>query len=144
MNIKEFDEKYGKKTLVGAVLLIWSLIILSFFTRGYIETWYLWNFPAKMPPFSDFRLIPSSIETLRAGGDAALSNPADPRGHIFNYPKIWYLLLYTGITQNDTIWICTVLIVLFFLVVLAFPEKPRVRDTVLLLAVAFSPACMLL
>jgi len=144
ISIREFDEKYGRQVLIGAVLLIWGAILWSILANGYLETWYRWGIPAKLPPFVDFRLIPGSAETFRAGIDPAVSNPNDPRGRIFNYPKIWYLLFYTGISQDDTIWICIVLLVLFFLIVCAFPERMRVRDALMTLGIVFSPACVLL
>jgi len=59
MNIKELNQQYGRYTLIGIAILFWVYILWSFFANGYIETWYEWNIPAKMPPFIDFteRLI---------------------------------------------------------------------------------------
>jgi len=144
MTFKNIDLKNGKTILIAAILLIWIVIIASFFVNGYLETWSVWQVPAQTPPFLDFRLIPGSAETLRSGIDPSIYNPNDPAGRLFNYPKIWYLLFHTGISQDDTIWICIVLLVLFFLTVFSFPEKLHVRDALLLLVIAFSPACMLL
>jgi hypothetical protein len=144
MNIKEINQKYGRHTLIITGLLIWVYIIWSFFFNGYTATWRQWNIPTEMPPFTDFRLIPSGAETFRSGIDPAVSNPSDPMEHIFNYPKIWYLLFYTGITQADTIWMSVVLIALFFLTVFVFPENLHAMDALLILLVAFSPAAMLL
>jgi hypothetical protein len=139
MNIRDINKKYGRHTLVVAVILIWAGIIWSFFANGYVETWYKWHFPARMPPFADFRLIPYSAEAFRSGVDPT-TNP----GHIFNYPKIWYIFFYTGITQDDTIWIVVTLLLLLFAVVFVFPEKLTVVDSLLMLPLIFSPAAMLL
>jgi hypothetical protein len=144
MDIQKIDENYGKPFLIASVLIIWAVIIWSIFANGYLETWYTWEFPAKLPPFLDFRLIPSSAESFRAGFDPAVENPYEPRSRIFNYPKIWYLVFYTGITLDDTIWISITMLVIFFLIVLAFPEKIRVRDAIIMLGLIFSAACMLL
>lgn len=144
MNIKEINRDYGRHFLVVAAIFVWALIIHSFFVNGYIETWYKWHFPAKMPPFSDFRLIPSSAEAFRMGLDPSVTNPTNPRGHLFNYPKAWYIFFFTGITQDDTIWIVTTMLVTFFLVLFAFPEKLSVLDALLMLGLCFSPAAMLL
>ena len=144
MHFEKFDIKNGRSVLIGAVLLIWGGIIWSFFSNGYIKTWELWHVPAMSPPFLDFRLIPGAIDTFRAGVDPAVSNPNDPLGRLFNYPKIWYGLFSLKISQEDTVWICIVLIALFFLILFAFPERIRVRDSLLLLLFIFSPACMLL
>jgi hypothetical protein len=144
MGIKEINDYEGRLTLIVASILIWAFIIWSFFNRGYINTWELWHIPAELPPFLDFRLIPSGAETFRSGIDPAVSNPNDPWNHLFNYPKIWYIFFYTGITQDDTIWLCILIITLFFLTVFYFAEKIYVTDVFLILAVAFSPAAMLL
>ena len=144
MTFMGFDLKNGKITLIVVGLLIWGAIIWSFSVNGYLQTWALWQIPAETPQFLDFRLIPGSAETFRSGIDPAISNPNDPLGRLFNYPRIWYLLFNTGISQDDTVWICTVLLVLFFLIVFAFPEKLHVRDAILLLVIVFSPACILL
>lgn len=144
MNLTEFNKNYGKQTLIIGSILIWAYIIWSFFINGYINTWNQWHIPAVLPSFSDFRLIPSGAETFRSGIDPAVSNPKDPSGHIFNYPKIWYLFFYTGITQDDTVWLSTLLIILFFLTAFSFAEKLYVVDSVFTLAIVFSPAAMLL
>lgn len=144
MRLEQFDNKHGRLVLIGAVLLIWGAIIWSFNTYGYVQTWKLWHIPAKKTPFLDFRLIPGSAETFRSGIDPAISNPNDPSHRLFNYPKIWYWLFSLKISQDDTIWISIVLIVLFFIILFAFPEKIRVRDALILLVFIFSPACMLL
>ncbi|RJP53023.1 MAG: hypothetical protein C4586_02095 [Anaerolineaceae bacterium] len=144
MTLKEFNEKYGRVVLIVAVVIIWALILWSMWANGYVETWSLWKIPTVMPPFIDFRLIPSGAEAFRSGFDPAVSNPNDPAEHIFNYPKIWYVFFYTGITQADTIWICIILIVLFFATLFAFPDKLFTVDALMMLAVVFSPACILL
>ncbi len=144
MSLKEFNQKYGRQVLIPLSVLAWVYIIWSFFVNGYINTWYQWHIPAKEPPFIDFRLIPSSAETFRSGMDPSVENPNDPKGHIFNYPRVWYIFFYTGMTQADTIWICISLLILFFIVVFSFPEKIFVIDSLLMLAVVFSPAAMLL
>lgn len=144
MHISSINEKHGRSVLIGTSVLIWLFVLHSLAFRGYFETWYLWHIPAKQPPFIDFRLIPSGAETFRAGIDPAVSNPNDPRQHIFNYPKIWYIFFHTGITQADTVWLCVLLIFLFFLIVFLFPEKILAVDALLMLLIVFSPAAMLL
>ncbi|MCJ7435666.1 MAG: hypothetical protein MUO77_19460 [Anaerolineales bacterium] len=63
---------------------------------------------------------------------------------MFNYPEIWKLIFYTGVTQADTIWISVLGLILFFLSIFIFPGKMRVVDVLILLGIVFSPASMLL
>jgi hypothetical protein len=144
MDLKTFNDKYGKHVLIIGSLVIWLVIGLLFVFHGYEETWWLWRIPVDEPAFLDLRLIPGGAESFRAGYDPAVENPFDPRGRIFNYPKIWYLAFYTGIAQDDTTWLGVLLLVLFFLGVFSFPGKITVFDALLMLFVIFSSSSVML
>ncbi len=144
MKIQVFNEKYGRQFLIGGSLAIWLVIILLFIFYGYEKTWWLWRVPVDEPAFLDLRLIPGGAESFRAGYDPAVENPYDPRERVFNYPKIWYLVFYTGISQDDTIWLGILLICLFFLGIFAFPGKITVLDALLMLFVMFSSSSIML
>lgn len=113
-------------------------------THGYEETWQLWKVPTEMPPFKDFRLIPGSAESFRNGFEPSIKNPGDPNGRIFNYPAFWRLFFYTNITQDDTIWMAVLMLVLYFVGAILFPQKLSVPGAALMLLILFSPASMLL
>lgn len=138
------NEKYGRAFLIASSLVIWLAILISFRENGYDETWRFWRVPVESPQFSDFRLIPGSAESFRMGFEPTQRNPSDPHKRIFNYPAFWRLFFYTGITQADTVWIGTLMIVLFFVGVFAFPGRLEMGDAFALLLVAFAPASMLL
>ena len=137
-------DKQGKIILITATVLMWLLLLLSFRWYGYEETWRLWKVPTASPIFMDFRLIPGSAESFREGYEPAIVNPKDPRDRILNYPAFWRLFFYTGITQADTVWISILMLILFFISVLVFPDRLSGMDAGVLLLVVFSPASMLL
>jgi hypothetical protein len=143
-SLQEVNEKYGKSFLIVSSLLIWSLILLSFKFYGYDETWRLWRVPVVQPQFVDFRLIPGSAESFRRGFEPTQKNPDDPQKRLFNYPAFWRLFFYTGITQEDTVWVVTIMLSLFFVGVFLFPQDITVLESITLLLVVFSPAAMLL
>jgi len=138
------NEKHGRFVLIGSAILIWLLILTLFKVYGYENTWGLWKIPVEMPPFVDFRLIPGSAESFQRGFEPTIENPDDPRGRIFNYPAFWRIFFYSGITQDDTVWISALMILLFFVGVFLFPDKLRISDALAMLFVTFSPAAMLL
>ena len=138
------NDKYGRLFLVTASLVVWLVVLVLFKVYGYDETWRLWRVPVEHPPFLDFRLIPGSAETFRSGIEPTERNPSDPRKRIFNYPFFWRLFFYTGITQQDTIWIVVVMLILFFAGVFLFPGSLSIVDSAFLLLIVFSPASMLL
>jgi hypothetical protein len=137
-------ENYGKLVLISATTLIWLLLLILFKVYGYHQTWELWKVPTWDPPFLDFRLIPGSADSFRHGYEPSVENPYDTTQRIFNYPAFWRLFFYTGITQDDTIWISVTMIVLFFIAVFLFPERLSLVGAVAMLLVIFSPAAMLL
>jgi hypothetical protein len=144
MGMKLERENYGRLVLIGASVLMWLLLIVLFIAIGYENTWRLWKVPAWNMTFLDFRLIPGSTESFLHGYEPTVKNPYDPTHRIFNYPFFWRLFFYSGITQQDTVWIGISMIVLFFISAFLFPEKLSVSGAVGMLLVLFSPASMLL
>ena len=144
MGLKLEKENRGKLLLIGASILIWVLILLLFKTTGVNHTWRFWNVPTSNVSFLDFRLIPGSAESFANGYEPSVENPFDPGQRIFNYPAFWRLLFYTGIEEDDTVWISITMIILFFISVFIFPEKLSIAGAVAMLLILFSPASMLL
>lgn len=144
MVLKYVRENKGKSLLVAGIVLMWVFLGILFNWYGYEETWQLWGVPTEMPPFKDFRLIPGSAESFRNGFEPSITNPGDPNGRIFNYPAFWRLFFYTNITQDDTVWIVVLMLVLFFLGVILFPNRLSIPGAFWMLLIVFSPASMLL
>jgi len=120
-----------------------ALIGLSFRFYGYETTWHLWNIPTLMPPFTDLRLLPGSAESYRAGFNPIYNNPGDPLGRHFNYPFAWYFVFYTGIKQDDTIWIGVLLALGYILCSWIFSRHIGLPSACLIAIILFSPASML-
>ena len=132
-----------KKLYISLLCAGLAILGLSFYFYGYEKTWQLWNIPTFMPPFLDFQLLPASAESIRAGYNPAIENPLDPKGRIFNYPQIWYLILRSPINFGWTIPLAIIFIALFFISIALFPGKLDRLSTLLLLLVTFSPAILL-
>lgn len=120
------------------------LLGLSFQTLGYANAWKLWKVPTGDVVFLDFHLITGGAESYAAGSDPVTDNFKDVHpGRIFNYPRLWYLLLAGKVTNADAIPLGLGMLALFFLAVSLFPGKID-RSTALLLTLAtFSPAVLL-
>ena len=144
MNYLWLDKNRGKLVLVTSSIFIWLLLLIAFKYYGYEKTWQLWKVETEQPAFLDFRLIPGSAESFRHGFEPTIKNPYDPAKRIFNYPAFWRLFFYTGITEDDTVWISITMIVLFFVGVLLLPDSPKISDAIAILFVIFCPASMLL
>ena len=134
----------GKLYFTFGTILIGLVLLGLFKVYGYENTWKLWQIETLVPPFSDLRLIPGSAATFRRGLDPTIDNPGDPYHRIFNYPRIWYLLFYTNINQDDVIWLGVFIFALFYIGLISFPGKLNWLGVVLMLLITFSPAAMLL
>lgn len=144
MLLNYIRENKGKSLLIAGIVLMWVLLLVLFKYYGYADTWKLWGVNSREPIFFDFRLIPGSAESFRNGFEPTLENPYDPGHRIFNYPAFWRLFFYTNITQNHTVWIVSLILILFFVCVVLFPQNLSVFGALLMLLIVFSPASMLL
>ena len=137
-------ENKGKSLLIAGIVLMWAALGILFKQYGYYETWELWNVPVHPPLFRDFLLIPGSAESFRHGFEPTVENPYDVGQRIFNYPAFWRLFFYTNISADDAVWIVLLLLILYFISAMLFPQKVTIPGAVLMLLVLFSPASMLL
>jgi hypothetical protein len=128
--------------LAGLFFLGVLITAVLFYFLGYENTWQLWNIPTKMPPFFDLRLITGSAESYAAGYDPMFHNPLDPAQRFFNYPRVWYLLLASGINLGWTISIGIGLAALFLFSVVILPEDLTPLSSVLIFLAVISPAVM--
>lgn len=109
-------EWYAKNSLVLVVAAGCAILGGLFAICGYNGTWRLWNLPGPLTPtFADARVITAGAESHALGYDPLLHNPRDPWGRPMNYPRIWQLLFYLGINQQDTIYFGITFALLFFL-----------------------------
>lgn len=114
-----------------------------FLVLGYDNTWRIWNIPVKQPAFYDLRLITGGAESFTQGYNPAVNNPYDPEQRLFNYPRIWYLILTMGIDQRDTITLGIILALAFFISLVTIRGEFDRKTAIVLALVIFSPAVLL-
>jgi len=91
-------------------ILIFGLLFIGF---GYENTWQFWNIPVMSPHFADLRAVTGLSITLSQGIDPMQYHPGDPWQRPFNYPPIWKLLAWIGVTPQHTTFLGLLLIGLF-------------------------------
>ncbi|MDA0348673.1 MAG: hypothetical protein O3C43_19480 [Verrucomicrobia bacterium] len=111
--------------LVLGTTVIGSLMI----TRGYRETWMLWQFSPMPLSFSDLRVITAGAESRREGLDPMVDNAKDPWKRQLNYPRVWQQIVHLGISQNHTVPIALVMIGSFFASMLLWPKNLTIGGT---------------
>jgi hypothetical protein len=112
-------------------------------TRGYMETWMMWNFSPMPHPFSDFRVVTAGAESRREGHDPMTDNVRDPWQRLMNYPRIWQQLERLGVNQSHTVPIGVGLVGAFLVSMLIWPGEMTVGTAFVLLAGLLSPPVMM-
>lgn len=133
----------GRKVLLVIILLMLTIIGLSFRFYGYESTWQLWNIPTLMPSFIDLRMLPGSADSYRAGFNPVYQNPGDPLQRPFNLPFAWTFVFYIGLEQQDTVWLGASLALGYLFCSWIFPGRLGVQAACLMALILFSPASML-
>ena len=86
--------------------------------RLYRETWDHLGVTAMLPAFADLRGVLSAVECFDSLGVSLYkSNPCDPWGRPFNYPRIWLYLHYFGLNQDHASFLGVVLAGVFYVAV---------------------------
>lgn len=129
--------------LIGIISAAAAAVLLLMHFYGFAKTFSFWNVRTYGIPFLDLRLITGTFATLRQGGDPAVSNPGDPLQRVFNYPKIWYLILASGLNENWTSPLGALVIGLFVVSVCVFPGRLTGWSVWFLTLAMVSPAVML-
>lgn len=112
-------------------------------TRGYMETWMMWQFSPMPQPFSDFRVITAGAESRREGHDPLVDNVRDPWKRQMNYPRIWQQLERFGVNQSHTVPIGIGLVGAFLVSMLLWPGEMTVGTALVLMAGLLAPPVMM-
>lgn len=133
----------GKKLFILLVASGITIILGSFLILGFDKTWRIWNLPTKQPVFYDLRLITAGAESYSKGYDPAYNNPFDPEQRLFNYPRIWYIILTSGIDQHSTDILGILLALGFFICIVTFRGEIDKTTAIIQTMIVFSPAVLL-
>ncbi|MDP9022188.1 MAG: glycosyltransferase 87 family protein [Actinomycetota bacterium] len=93
--------------------------------------------------YFDARNVAAAADCWALGHDPLVDNPCDPWARPMNYPRVWVLLHYIGLSQARTIVFGTIAAVAFLGSLLLLVGRLSVRNGVILAAAVTSPAVML-
>jgi hypothetical protein len=80
--------------LAAAVVVLYGLLFAEGVrSLGVEQTLYAAGVPSVGAPFSDLYIFPSAATEFSRGGNPYVSNPTDPWGRPYNYPKVWLLFM---------------------------------------------------
>jgi hypothetical protein len=127
----------GRKVLLLITLGMATLLAVLFRVFGAQAIWRVWAIPTMPPGFADMRIVLKSIDMTRAGSST------DPFGLVGGYPKIWSLLGWIGISEDNIFWVIIGVFLLYWLSLFLFVQNYEALTAVLMCIVIFSPAAML-
>ena len=134
----------GKGTLAAIILAMVVALSALGATRGYHAVWEIWNIPQMTPHFADLRNLTSAGDSIRAGFDPLVQNPADPWRRPFNQPRIMqYIVAGLGLSGAHTTAVGVTFIGLFVAGIFLSLSTITNATAWILAAVIFSPALML-
>lgn len=86
-----------------AVIFIGSMLAAGVYLRGSLPAaWNMLHIPANTPLFSDTRGITHAIDCVLHGQDPYAVSTFDPWHRLYNYPPMWLLLRYLGVTSASS------------------------------------------
>lgn len=101
---------------ISAIALLAVALATGVHLRGSLPAaWNMIHIPANTPLFSDTRGFTHAIDCALDGQNPYIANPCDPWHRPYNYPSVWLLTHYLGVTSRASNFIG----VLFALVALS-------------------------
>lgn len=92
-----------KVAAISAVAAIVLALCIGVSMRGNLPAaWRMLHIPANSPLFADTRGITQAIDCLHHGQDPYKVRAFDPWHRLYNYPPVWLLARYLGITSQSS------------------------------------------
>jgi hypothetical protein len=93
--------------------------------------------------FYDARNVAAAADCWAMGHDPLVDNPCDPAGRVMNYPRVWLVLHFVGVTQDRTLLFGGVVVLLFLASVWYLTGRLSLAHGLIVAAAVVSPAVML-
>ena len=109
----------------------------------WVDMWSRIGVPALLPTFADTRAFTSAWECSRLGYDVFAENPCDPWNRTLVPPGFLVRLDFLGLGPSATVPLALAMIALFAVSVLVVAGPVTWRQTLVYLAILFSPSVLL-
>lgn len=113
-----FDD--GQLAMVVCILFTLVIFLLTIHAYGYQQAADVLNLPVMTPAFSDLHVIVSGYETTVSGGNPYISNETDPWNRLYNYPRAWMILAYSGLDHQNLFFLGLCMMFIFYFVAVKF------------------------
>jgi hypothetical protein len=132
----------GRLIILGAVVVYAAAVGLARLVWN-IDLWPYLGVKSAPTLFFDARNIAAAADCWAAGHDVLVDNPCDPWHRPMNYPRVWVLLHYLGLSQNLTVPFGLLAAGLFLGSLLLLLGRLTLAQGAIAAAAVVSPAVML-
>lgn len=131
----------GRLLVVGALVVYASALAISQAAWS-VDIWPYLGVGRAPTLFFDARNVAAAADCWALGYDPLIENPCDPTGRVMNYPRVWVLLHYLGLTQDRTLLFGSIVVALFLLSLLLLLGPLSIKQGVVVALAVTSPAVM--
>lgn len=134
--------KVDGRAVVVSVIVVYLAVVAATSASG-MDPWRSLGVNAAPTLFYDARNVAAAADCWAAGYDPLVENPCDPAGRVMNYPRVWVILHFLGLTQDRTLIFGAIVVVLFLGSVLLLVGRLSIPEGVIVAVAVVSPAVML-
>lgn len=135
------DGMDGRVIVAAAVAAYFGIVAIA--SAAGADPWRALGVNAAPTLFYDARNVAAAADCWANGYDPLVENPCDPAGRVMNYPRIWVLLHFVGLSQDRTLVFGALVVTLFIGAVLLLVGHLSLPEGVIVAVAMVSPAVML-
>ena len=140
-------EKSAGRGTDGRVVILGSLLAYGIAVALTLAVWNvdLWpHLGVNSAPtlFYDARNVAAAADCWSMGYDPLVENPCDPAARVMNYPRVWVLFHFVGVTQDRTLLFGAIVVALFIGSLFLLVGRVSQAEGVVLAVAVTSPAVM--
>jgi hypothetical protein len=132
----------GRLVVIAAVAVYAAAVAVARAAWG-LDLWPYLGVKSAPTLFFDARNIAAATDCWALGHDVLVDNPCDPWARPMNYPRVWVLLHYVGLTQDRTVLFALLAVALFLGSFLLLVGRLSLAHGAIVAAAVVSPAVML-
>ena len=131
------------RIVVLAAVALYGLAVGTARAGWEVDLWPSLGVNSAPTLFYDARNVAAAADCWALGYDPLIENPCDPAGRVMVYPRIWVVVHYLGVTQEQTLLFGGILVALFLASVLLLVGRLTIAEGFVVAAAVVSPAVML-
>jgi hypothetical protein len=140
--IVSYRPEVDGRILLAGVLAVYFLVVAIPHLVWGADVWRFLGVPTGPSPFFDTRNLTAALDCRRLGYDPLRHSPCDPWGRPLNYPRIWLVLRWLGLTQAHTDALAVVLVALFIGSIFLLTGRLTLGSGIVMAVAVCSPSVM--